>query len=274
MKLENLKCFLAVARTGSLHKAAEELFLTPQNLSLIIKNIEQDVGDELFIRTPRGMTLSEEGEQFYPYAQKIADTYEEYFNLKKSSGGILNLYTTPSLADDLAEVQGGMLSASYYLSVQKHSVHDLISKIKENHPGIYLMVCRAGELQELKGKEYKIIHTIKESFTVCHKSNLRAINNFKRANHLVLTRDYYGDGYHHYLRMSDVQQVKNLLRQGEAVYDCVDYHYGRDFRDAEEWAIVQHTKVPEYMITLFFNGAYTEKTKQELYKQLQKVYTY
>ena len=61
-------------------------------------------------------------------AQKIADTYEEYFNLKKSSGGILSLYTTPSLADDLAEVQGGMLSASYYLSVQKHSVHDLISK--------------------------------------------------------------------------------------------------------------------------------------------------
>jgi len=273
MKLENLKCFLAVARTGSLHKAAEELFLTPQNLSLIIKNIEQDVGEELFIRTPRGMMLSEEGEQFYPYALKIANTYEEYFNRKKTSANILSMYTTPALAEDLAEVQGGLLSASLFLSVQKYSTRELMSMIKENHPGIYLIVCRQGQLQELKGKEYTIVHTINESFTVCHKNNLRAVNDYKRDNHLVLTRDYYGDDYNKYLRLSDIQQVKALLRQGEAVYDCVDYHYGKDFRDEEEWAIVQHTKIPPFEIVLFFNGAYTENTKQELYKQLQKVYT-
>ena len=57
MKIENLKYFLAVVRTGSLHKAAEELYLMPQNLSTIIRNIEHDAGEKLFVRTLKGLLL-------------------------------------------------------------------------------------------------------------------------------------------------------------------------------------------------------------------------
>ena len=43
MKIEHLRYFLTVARVGSTNKAAEELFLTSQNLGLIMKNIEKEL---------------------------------------------------------------------------------------------------------------------------------------------------------------------------------------------------------------------------------------
>ena len=61
-----IECFLAVARLGNLSRAAEEMFLTQPTLTARLKALEVEVGDQLFVRTSRGMRLTEAGKEFLP----------------------------------------------------------------------------------------------------------------------------------------------------------------------------------------------------------------
>jgi len=68
--LKNLQTFAIVAREGGFKKAAEQLHLTPQAVSLQIKNLEQQLGFELFERLPAGIVLSAAGEQLLAWVER------------------------------------------------------------------------------------------------------------------------------------------------------------------------------------------------------------
>src|SRR5918994_7276348 len=57
MLFRQMECFLAVARLGNVSRAAEEMYLTQPTLTARIKGLEDDLGDQLFIRTSRGCGL-------------------------------------------------------------------------------------------------------------------------------------------------------------------------------------------------------------------------
>lgn len=61
--LAGLHCFSVVAESMSFTRAAEELHLTQSAVSHRIKNLEQRLGVSLFVRRPRQLTLTNEGEQ-------------------------------------------------------------------------------------------------------------------------------------------------------------------------------------------------------------------
>ena len=61
VNLELYRVFYAVARCGSLTKAAEELYISQPAVSQAVKQLENQLGGKLFIRTHRGMELSEPG---------------------------------------------------------------------------------------------------------------------------------------------------------------------------------------------------------------------
>src|SRR5918995_7462363 len=72
-----LECFLAVARLGNLSRAAEEMYLTQPTLTARLKALEEELGDPLFVRTSRGMRLTEAGREFLDYAERIVGGVEE-----------------------------------------------------------------------------------------------------------------------------------------------------------------------------------------------------
>lgn len=59
--LELYRVFYTVAKCGSLSKAARELFVSQPAVSQSIKQLENQLGVPLFVRTYKGMELSEEG---------------------------------------------------------------------------------------------------------------------------------------------------------------------------------------------------------------------
>ena len=61
VNLELYKVFYTVAKSGSLTKAAEELFISQPAVSRSIKQLETQLGVSLFTRTHRGMQLSAQG---------------------------------------------------------------------------------------------------------------------------------------------------------------------------------------------------------------------
>ncbi|MFO1426984.1 MAG: LysR family transcriptional regulator [Steroidobacteraceae bacterium] len=71
MELRQLRHFIAVARLGNLHRAAEELHLSQQALSASLARLEQDLGAQLIVRGRHGATLSAFGEKLLPRALTI-----------------------------------------------------------------------------------------------------------------------------------------------------------------------------------------------------------
>jgi DNA-binding transcriptional LysR family regulator len=65
-----LRCFILVAREGSVSRAATLLYLTQPAVSLQLKALEEDTGLQLFNRTPGGFTLTEAGAALLPLAHK------------------------------------------------------------------------------------------------------------------------------------------------------------------------------------------------------------
>ena len=72
-----LRVFVEVARFSSVQRAAEVLHLTPPAVSLQIKEIESQVGQRLFDRANRRMTLSTAGEYFLVYARRLLGTLKD-----------------------------------------------------------------------------------------------------------------------------------------------------------------------------------------------------
>ena len=66
-----LETFLRVADAGSFNKAAEELFITPPAVIKQITSLESGLDLQLFVRSPRGLQLTEAGKSIYRDAQYI-----------------------------------------------------------------------------------------------------------------------------------------------------------------------------------------------------------
>ncbi|WP_058303024.1 LysR family transcriptional regulator [Gorillibacterium timonense] len=88
MKLQQLKYFIEVVNAGSINEAAKRLFITQPSLSSAIKELEKELGIELFLRTPKGITLSVDGAEFLGYARQVVEQTalleQRYLNKKPS----------------------------------------------------------------------------------------------------------------------------------------------------------------------------------------------
>ncbi len=84
MNILHLKYAVEVAKTGSLNKAAENLYMGQPNLSRAIKELEASLGVTIFDRTAKGMLTTPEGEEFLNHAKKILAQIEEVEEIYKS----------------------------------------------------------------------------------------------------------------------------------------------------------------------------------------------
>ncbi|MBR1676895.1 MAG: LysR family transcriptional regulator [Clostridia bacterium] len=82
MNIVYLKYAIEVAKTGSINKAAENLYVAQPNLSRAIKELESSLGITIFQRTSKGMTLTPDGESLLQYSKSVLnqlDQIEEMF---------------------------------------------------------------------------------------------------------------------------------------------------------------------------------------------------
>lgn len=71
MNIKHLEYFEAVAKHGSINKAAQALYISQPHLSHIIKDLEDDFGCVLFVRNKQGVVLTAEGERYLKHARLI-----------------------------------------------------------------------------------------------------------------------------------------------------------------------------------------------------------
>lgn len=87
---ELYRIFYVVANHCNITKASEELSISQPAISKSIKNLEEQLGGQLFVRTKRGVFLTEEGKEFYNY---IKTAIEYINNAENKFTDLINLET-------------------------------------------------------------------------------------------------------------------------------------------------------------------------------------
>lgn len=118
--LRQIQYFVAVAEQGSVTRAAQNLSISQSSVTEALKELETDLGVELFERHPRGLTITHNGHQFLRHATKIlasvTDARTSFSGKQNEISGTLNIGVTS-------------LVAGYVLS-------DLLARYRRACPGV------------------------------------------------------------------------------------------------------------------------------------------
>ncbi|MFJ9392973.1 LysR family transcriptional regulator [Nocardioides sp. NPDC101246] len=100
MDVRQLRYFLAIVDEGSVHRAAEELFVAQPSVTQTIRRLEAELGTELFIRRGRGLTLSPSGTALVAPAREVVRSLdvarETVAAVDGLRGGMLRIASMPS----------------------------------------------------------------------------------------------------------------------------------------------------------------------------------
>lgn len=118
--LKQLKCFDAVAQHKSFTRAAEVLHTTQSAVSLMIKELEDEVGFRLFDRSTRQVMLSSSGEVFHRLASRLLDDFE----------------TVLRDAADIASLRSGVVRVGATEAVACSLVVPAIAAYQKLYPGV------------------------------------------------------------------------------------------------------------------------------------------
>ena len=76
MTLQQLRYLMAVAQQGSFNAAAARLFVSQSTLSISIKELEEELGIQIFLRSNRGLKLTNDGTELLGYARQVIEQAE------------------------------------------------------------------------------------------------------------------------------------------------------------------------------------------------------
>ena len=135
MTLNQLQYAVTVTNSKSMNEAAKELFISQPSLSASIRDLEEEVGVELFRRTNRGISLTPEGEEFIGYAKQVLEQYRLMENRYINHAGSkirfsvsMQHYTFAVNAFMELVRQFGM--ERYEFAVHETRTHDVIEDVK------------------------------------------------------------------------------------------------------------------------------------------------
>lgn len=132
LNFRHLRYFWAVAKTGSMAKAAKQLHLTPQSISGQLAELESSLGLKLLIRAGRNLELTDAGIRVLQYADEIFSIGEDLLAAVKDQQRTKSLAFRVGIADSVSKsIAYRLIAPALQLSVPMR------------------LVCREGRLSEL-----------------------------------------------------------------------------------------------------------------------------
>lgn len=134
--MDAIKCeaFIYSARLGSMTEAAEALNYTQSGITRMINSLENEIGFPLFIRSKKGVSLTENGKEMMPVLTEIVNAHR---NAKQA-------------ASDIRGIIKGTVTVGSYFSISAMIMPTVISQFKSLFPGIKIRIQEGGNTEMAK----------------------------------------------------------------------------------------------------------------------------
>lgn len=126
-----------IAESKSMNKAATELFVSQPALSGAIRELEEEIGCAIFIRSNRGISLTTEGEEFLSYARQMVEIHEmmeDRFTMRKENKKkfSVSMQHYSFAVDAFIELGKRFSMNEYELAVHETKTSEVLDNVK-NH---------------------------------------------------------------------------------------------------------------------------------------------
>lgn len=195
--LELYKVFYVVAKNKHMTRASEELHISQPAISQSIKKLEDQLGGTLFLRSNKGMELTEEGKMFYEYVkgalELIGNAENEFTSFKDLSKGEIKVGCSTTLT--------------------KLILIDALENFHKDYPNININI--------VNGLTSNLINDLKLGkldFVIFNESNVKENNLYlekikELKQGFVYNPDYYTDNVKTF---SDLNKLPLILQNGES----------------------------------------------------------
>ena len=158
---DTLRTFVAIAENGSFTRAAHQVFRTPSALSMQIKRLEETLGQSLFIREARRVSLTPEGEVLLGYGRRLLKLNEEAVGrfLAPSLEGSVRLGTPDDVGTRvLPQVLTRFARSHPAVQVNVHAGRsvDLLKRLDDGELDLALVTLGHSDLSAKRGE---VVHT-------------------------------------------------------------------------------------------------------------------
>jgi DNA-binding transcriptional LysR family regulator len=133
MDLRLVEYFLAVVDHGGITKAAKALYVAQPSLSQAIRNLERQLGVQLFDRSGRQLSLTSEGESFVATARQVRHDVDR----------------ARAEVQAVRDLAAGRLEVAVMPTLDVDPLPELASRLRRSHPGILLSVTAPGGAVEV-----------------------------------------------------------------------------------------------------------------------------
>lgn len=195
--LELYKVFYVVAKNKHMTRASEELHISQPAISQSIKKLEDQLGGTLFLRSNKGMELTEEGKMFYEYVkgalELIGNAENEFTSFKDLSKGEIKVGCSTTLT--------------------KLILMDALENFHKDYPNININI--------VNGLTSNLINDLKLGkldFVIFNESNVKENNLYlekikELKQGFVYNPDYYTDNVKTF---NDLNKLPLILQNGES----------------------------------------------------------
>lgn len=248
MKIEQLQQLLKIVEKGSMNEAAKDLFLARSSLSASMKQLEQELGEPIFRRHSKGVSLTPFGSSVYAQAGDICERIS--FLQSVSHRGNIHKLNIASMYCSMANEAFGDLVRAHYLDEMDVCIEEMpvmsvirfvldglcdlgiitifsdneqviMRKIDDNGMAFHELVQR--QLGAIVGPRNPLFHGAAESVTLAELQKFPHLENYSTpTDHLWEHRFLSRDGYCSNYLMSDLGLALRIVEETNAV--MVDAH--------------------------------------------------
>lgn len=185
INFELYKVFYEVANEKSISKGAEKLMISQPAVTQSIKTLEGELGGQLFIRTPKGVILTNEGEILYNYIKEGMSYFingsNKFTSLKNLESGVINIGATTIVSEKYLMPYLKSFYDEYpniIINIVNDLTDNLIKKLRNGDLDIVIM--SMDNNSNIKDLEIKEIDSLNDIFVGSEKYKNKKYDNIEQ----------------------------------------------------------------------------------------------
>ena len=171
INFELYKVFYEVANEKSISKGAEKLMISQPAVTQSIHTLEEQLGGKLFIRIPKGVVLTNEGEILYNYIKEGMNYFingsNKFLSLKNLDSGVLNIGASTVISENILIDVLGLFHKKYpnvVINIYNDLTDNLVKKLRNGDLDI-IVISTDNNYKDIEVHDVCLLHDV----FVCNK---------------------------------------------------------------------------------------------------------